>query len=101
MTQQITSLLANEASKQRRPANHDKILAAMERLPNSEGVADNIAVYCSLDKIEVSRRLSELAAQGKVYDTGRKGMTMKACKAIIWRLVKEPVPNIQQTLFGL
>lgn len=101
MTQQLTSILANNESKQRRPANHDKILAVLEKLPNNEAVADTIATYTTLDKVEVSRRMSELVALGKVIDTGRKGMTMKACKAIIWQLVKEPIPNIQQTLFGL
>lgn len=100
MTQPITSLLANEASKQRRPANHDKILAAMDKLPNNEGFYETIAARCTLDAPEVGRRLGELEKLGKVIRTGKTGITSRGCRAAIWKLVKEPVPNIQQTLFG-
>lgn len=100
MNARPTSIEANEASKPRREINHDRILKALERLPNSEGIADNIAAYTTLDKIEVSRRMSELEALGKVIDTKRKGITPKGCKAIIWRKVNEPKQNIQQSLFN-
>jgi len=96
---QQTSIAANNASKPHRDRNYDLILKAMDRLPNSEGIADNIAAYTTLDKVEVSRRMSELESNGKVLNTGRKGLTAKGCRAIIWRKVYEPVPNIQMGLF--
>jgi hypothetical protein len=96
---QATSLAANTASKPNREYNYDRILKALDMLPNNEGIADNIAAYTTIDKIEVSRRMGELAAKGKVFDTGRKGITAKGCKAILWKLVKEPVGNPQQSLF--
>ena len=83
---QQTSLLANEASKPQRENNYDKIIRALKQLPNNEGVADSIAAYSKLDKTEVSRRTNEMARLGMIHDTGRKGMTAKACKAIIWKL---------------
>ncbi len=49
----------------------------MDKLPNNEGTADSIAAFTTLDKIEVSRRMSELLAKGLVFDTGRKGITAK------------------------
>jgi len=76
---QPTSREANEASKPKRPTNHMKILQALEKLPNNEGIADRIAAYCSLDKIEVSRRMKELLKAGKVINTGRTGVTAKGC----------------------
>jgi len=93
---QQTSRLANEASKPHREINHDKILKALDKLPNNEGTADSIAAFTTLDKIEVSRRMSELFAKGLVFDTGRKGITAKGCKAILWR--KQVVPTITQQL---
>lgn len=97
---QQTSLAANKASKPNRETNYDRILKALDRLPNREGVADTIAAYTTLDKIEVSRRMSEMAALNLVYDTGRKGITAKGCSAIIWKKVIEHTPNIQQSLFN-
>jgi len=95
-----TSLAANVASKPHRDKNHTKILQALEKLPNNEGIADAIAAYCTLDKVEVSRRLSELEGQGKIFNTGRKGLTQKACKASIYKLIKEPQPQLQTKLFN-
>ena len=94
-----TSLAANKASKPNREYNYAKILKALDRLPNKEGIADDIAAYSTLDKIEVSRRMGEMVAKSMVYDTGRKGITAKGCKAIIWKLSQQPKITIQQTLF--
>lgn len=96
---QSTSLAANVASKPNREINQDRILKALDKLPNNEGIADSIASYTTIDKIEVSRRMSELEALGRVFNTGRKGITNKGCKAIIWRKVYEPTTIIQANLF--
>lgn len=97
-----TSILANEASKPHRQTNYDKILQAMNRLPNKEGIADTIAVYCSLDKIEISRRLGEMSKgeSPTVKDTGRKGMTVKGCLATVWRVIDKKEPKVQLPLFS-
>lgn len=96
---QPTSIAANEASKLRRPANHDKILAAMEKLPNNEGFYEIIAARCTLDAPEVGRRLGELERLGKVARTGRTGITSRGCRAAIWKLITEPQTTVQAKLF--
>lgn len=97
--QQPTSIAANTASKPNREYNYNKILNALDKLPNNEGIADTIAAYTTIDKIEVSRRMGELAASGKVVNTGRKGITAKGCAAIIWRKVYDPPTTKQISMF--
>jgi len=99
MIMQHTSLEANVASKPNRETNHTKILEAMRKLPNREGTSDAIASYCTLDKIECSRRLGELVDKGLVVNTMRKGITAKGCKAYIWKLTEQPNTKLQATLF--
>lgn len=94
---QQTSRLANEASKPHRENNYDKIIRALKQLPNNEGVADAIAAYSKLDKTEVSRRTVEMCRLGLIHDTGRKGLTAKACKAIIYKLSKQEKQETKQT----
>lgn len=96
---QQTSLAANTASKPNREYNYDRILKALDKLPNNEGIASHIASMTVIDSVEVNRRLSELEAQGKVINTGRKGITPKGCKANIYRRVYAPTQQVQQSLF--
>jgi len=98
-TMQPTSLAADKASKPHRRTNCQIILNVMGRLKNNEGVADTIAIYCPFDKTEVSRRMANLFAAGKIIDTGRKGITAKGCKAIIWRIAPDESSKPQIELF--
>jgi hypothetical protein len=96
----LTSRLANDASKPHRTTNYTIILQALNQLPNNEGIADAIAAFCSLDKVECSRRLTEMHRTGLVRDTGRKGITVKGCRAIIWRKAQEETIPLQPNLFN-
>lgn len=95
-----TSLAANVASKPHREVNYDRILKALDKLPQHEGIASTIASVTTIDSVEVNRRMSELLRDGKVIDTGRYGITPKGCKAKIWKRIYEIVPNIQSSLFS-
>ena len=96
-----TSLEANEKVKPAKRERYGKILNAMNRLPKKEGVTDTIAAYTQYDKVEVGRRLSEMADLNMVRKTGRTGITVKGCRAEIWQIVEEISDKklVQQTLF--
>jgi predicted transcriptional regulator len=79
--------------------NHSRILTALKKLPNKEGNADAIAAYCNLDKTEVTRRLSEMIAKELIIDTGRKSLTVKGCKASIYRVKENKSQQSQTSLF--
>lgn len=64
--------------------HHRKILAALDF---SEGTNLEISNRCGLSYHQTARRISELVAENKVYDTGMVGKSPSGKKAIVWAKV--------------
>jgi predicted ArsR family transcriptional regulator len=74
--------------------HHRKILSALEIF--GEGTSQQISDMCGLSYSAVARRISELIAEGKVIDTGRKGKSPSGRGAIIWKLSPEYIQSLKE-----
>ncbi len=58
----------------------------LAQLASSPMTADDCAYCLGEDKLSIRPRFSELAALGKIEDTGLRGRNASGRKAIVWRL---------------
>lgn len=79
-----TSRLAAEAMKPTAPLVRDRILNLLT--PALAVTADEAADLLHLPILTVRPRFSELAADGKVRDTGRRRKNESGKSAIVWQL---------------
>lgn len=79
-----TSRLAAESMKPKAPLVRDRILNLLT--PALAVTADEAADLLNLPILTVRPRFSELAAQGKLTDTGRRRKNESGKSAIVWQL---------------
>lgn len=58
----------------------------VQELAKSPGTADEIADRLRVDKLSIRPRCSELAALGKVEDSGLRRANTSGKKAVVWQL---------------
>ena len=58
----------------------------LEELSRAPGTADELALRLHIDKLSIRPRCSELAALGKVEDSGVRRLNASGKKAVVWRL---------------
>lgn len=56
-------------------------------LKNGPSAPDEVAEALGIDKLSIRPRFSELAALGKIEDSGQRGYNASGKRCIIWRLV--------------
>jgi len=77
-----TSREAAEAMKPRAPGIRAR---ALELLKDASLTADEIAAKLNVTVLACRPRVTELLAQGKIYDTGRTRANSSGVQATIWR----------------
>jgi predicted transcriptional regulator len=60
-----------------------KVLTELSKAP---GTADEIASRLRIDKLSIRPRCSELAALGKIEDSGIRHLNTSSKRAIVWQL---------------
>lgn len=98
-----TSHAANkEMTAEIRQQHHAKIISALEVL--GEGIYEEIADYCGMEKHQIGRRLKELVDAGKIYNTLKTGLTSTNRKANKYAIRSAttiiPTPEINYKDFG-
>lgn len=78
-----TARAAAEAIKPRQPTLQQRIL---RQLSDSPMTPDECAGHIGASQLAVRPRFSELAALGKIADTGQRRTNGSFRKAIVWRL---------------
>lgn len=58
----------------------------LEELSRAPGTADEIARRLHIDKLSIRPRCSELAALGKIEDSGIRHLNASSKRAIVWQL---------------
>lgn len=58
----------------------------LDELCKAPGTADEIARRLHIDKLSIRPRCSELAAMGKIEDSGARHLNSSNKRAIVWRL---------------
>jgi hypothetical protein len=86
MKQPQTSLTANKmATDEMRGEHYKKIIEGLGKL--HEATSEEISTLVTLDKIQISRRMSELIGLGKIFNTGRTKPTRSGRPAATYRLI--------------
>lgn len=60
-----------------------KVLDELGRAP---GTADEVATRLRIDKLSIRPRCSELAALGKIEDSGLRHLNSSGKRAVVWQL---------------
>jgi hypothetical protein len=77
-----TSSAAAEAQSKRAPYLRQMCL---DKIRACECTADECADALGIDKLSIRPRFSELAALGKIFDTGHRRRNSSGKTAIVWR----------------
>lgn len=70
----------------RRRSHKQRVLAAPQRHPHSTSA--ELAFYCGMDRVEVARRLPDLAQDGQVMQGNERFCTVSQKNCVTWAPVK-------------
>jgi predicted HTH transcriptional regulator len=79
-----TSIEAARIHKERAFTNMEVVLSKVKEYPYR--TAGELAVVCDLEKVETSRRLSDLKRQGVIVNGSSRKCTMRRTKMTTWRV---------------
>jgi len=76
-----------EAARAIKPAADRLRRLTLEALRQRPMTADEVAAWLGLDKLSIRPRVSELAKQGKVIETGLRRANGSGRSACVWRVL--------------